>query len=80
MVSFTSQTRPLRREASQQRQTERILAVISHPLAVPDTRRRRILSSLLSIIQHDDPHPGTHSIVLKEYSRPQNNFSNLESF
>ena len=44
----TSQTRPQRREASQQRQPEVILAVISLPLAVPDTRRRRILSSLIA--------------------------------
>ena len=47
MVDFTSQTRPQRREASQQRQPEVILEIISLPLAVPDTRRRRILSSLI---------------------------------
>ena len=48
MVSFTSQTRPLRRESSQRRQPEEILAVISLPLAVVGVNRRRILSSLVS--------------------------------
>lgn len=47
MASFTLQTRPLRRETSQQRQPEVILAVTSLPLAVPDVCRCRILSSLM---------------------------------
>ena len=47
MASFTSQTRPLRRETSQQRQPEVILAVTSLPLAVPDVCRCRFLSSLM---------------------------------
>ena len=47
MASFTLQTRPLRRETSQQRQPEVILAVTSLPLAVPDVCRCGILSSLM---------------------------------
>ena len=39
MASFTLQTRPLRRETSQQWQPEVILAVTSLPLAVPDVCR-----------------------------------------
>ena len=40
---------PLRRETSQRRQPEVNLTVISHPLAVADVNRRRILSSLMSL-------------------------------
>ena len=47
MASFTSQTWPLRRETSQRRQPEVILAVISLPLAVVGVNRSRILRSLL---------------------------------
>ena len=51
MASFTSQTRPLRRETSQQRQPEVILAVTSLPLAVPDVCRCQILSSLITDVE-----------------------------
>ena len=49
-MAFTSQTRPLRRETSQQWQLEVFLAVISLLLAVTDVCRCRILSRLLSCL------------------------------